>query len=74
MKVGAALIGWVVAPEQFMAHFGIQSDKERFDKVRIGSQQRDGVLWHVLQTGEQKILREVAQRFIHGLRETQARP
>ena len=65
----AALIGRIVAPEQFAAHFGIQSDQERFDEFRVGLQQRDGVRRHLLQTGKEKILREIAQSFIHRLRE-----
>ena len=67
-KVRSALIGRIVAPEQFAAHFGVESDQERFDEFRIGLEQRDGVRRHMLQTGEEKILREIAQGFVHGLR------
>ena len=68
-KVGSALIGRIVAPEQLAAHFGIQSDQIRFDECWIGLQQGDRVRRHLLQAGEEKILRKIAQRFIHRLRE-----
>ena len=66
-EVGAALVGRIFAPEQFAGHLGVEPHQERFDEFRVGLEQHDCLLRHVLQTREEVVLREITQGLVHGL-------
>src|SRR5262249_49383381 len=64
----AALVGGIVAPQKLAVHLYIQAYQKRLDEFRICFQKRDCVRGNFIQTGKQKVLRQIAKRFVHRLR------
>ena len=67
-EIGAALISWKAAPEEFARHFVVKSHHVGFDEAGIRLEQGNCVWRDLFQSREQCVLEVVSQGLIHGLR------
>ncbi len=64
-EVAAALVGGVLAPQQFAGELVVEPDHVRLDELLVGLEQRDAVVLDQLDVRQEELARELLQRLVH---------